>query len=245
MGDLFFQLGRRLGHAAIPAVRKTRWAWRLLTGSEQESIEAEREMGEAMAREVPTIAPGTAGAGDVALLDQIGRDLTMRLRNKERKINVCLTQGGNPNAFSLPGGYIFVDVSFMELCRQDKDALAFVLAHEIAHVVRRHTMDRWLTGVGINMISMMINRGSLGAWWQQKGKELLRSAYSHEQEREADEFGFRLARAAGYDPAGCFRLLALLNSLRSGPLGLGEHLASHPPEAHRIAVLEQVRRKCG
>jgi predicted Zn-dependent protease len=237
MSDLFFQLGRRLGHAAIPVARKTRWAWRLFAGSEPESLQAEAEMGAAMAREVAVWEGATAD--DRRRLEEISERLRARLRSPARVFQVQVVNTGGAAAFSLPGGYIFLDIALIDLSGRDPNELAFVVAHEMAHVIRRHALDRWVAGAGIQVMATLISRGALGAWWRENGSRLLRNAYDRQQEYEADAFGARLAGAAGFDPAGAVRLLGRLEGLRQRPGLLGEHYASHPPEADRIARLQK------
>lgn len=237
MSDWFFEVGRRLGHAAIPAARKTRWAWRLLAGSEEESRQAEAEMGAAMASEMPVWEGATAG--DRRQLGDISERLRARLRSPALVFQVQVVNTGGVAAFSLPGGYLFLDIALLELCGRDPDELAFVIGHEMAHVIRRHALDRWVAGAGMKVMATLISRGALGAWWRENGSRLLRNAYDHQQEYEADTFGLRLARAAGFDPAGAVRLLGRLQGLRQTPGLLGEHYAAHPPEAARLGRMQQ------
>jgi len=237
MSDWFFEVGRRLGHAAIPEARKTRWAWRLLAGSEAESLQAEAEMGAAMAGEIPVWEGATAG--DRQQLGEICDQLRARLRSPGRVFQVQVVNRGGVAAFSLPGGHIFLDIALLELCGRDRDELAFAIGHEMAHVIRRHALDRWVAGAGMKVMATLISRGALAAWWRENGSRLLRNAYDHQQEYEADAFGLRLARAAGFDPAGAVRLLGRLQGLRQSPGLLGEHYASHPPETARLARLQR------
>jgi len=71
------------------------------------------------------------------------------------------------------------------------------------------------------------------------GAGLLHSAYSRDQELDADEFGARLAAAAGYDPRGATRAFERLQRLEAeANLPLAEYFASHPPLAERIERLK-------
>ncbi|HWQ92423.1 MAG TPA: M48 family metalloprotease [Clostridia bacterium] len=243
MSGLFYQLGRRLGQAAIPTARKTRWAWRLLTGSDEESLQAEVELGTAMARELHEHSTPVTRPAESALLEEISAHLAARLKNQARVFRAEIIQTGSANALSLPGGFIFVDTLLVDLCDAQPDQLAFIVGHEMGHVVRKHTVDRLVAEIGMNVITTLMTRGSMAGFWKQGGQELLRKAYGRDQEREADEFGLRLARAAGYDPQGALNLMLKLRDLRQSSGGLSDYFASHPPEADRYARLQQVLRQ--
>jgi predicted Zn-dependent protease len=80
--------------------------------------------------------------------------------------------------------------------------------------------------------------GPLGAWLQQSGLQLLRSAHSRDCEFEADELAVRLVIAAGFDPEGALSMLRRIESLGKNPGGSGPYFASHPPPLERIAALD-------
>ena len=48
----------------------------------------------------------------------------------------------DPNAFVLPGGHVFVHSGLLDLLRDDDDALAFVIGHEMGHQLCRHAMEK-------------------------------------------------------------------------------------------------------
>lgn len=240
MSDLFYQLGRRLGHAAIPAVRKTRIAYHLLAGTQEESLRAEAQLGSTMAQELLQFSHAVPNQALTTLLNEICERLAATLQHRSRSFAVNLIEGGSPAAVGLPGGYIFVDTLLVDICEVQPDQLAFVVGHEMGHIIRKHTIDRLLASVGIKVISGLVSRGGLGAWWRQGGQELLEKAHGREQEFQADEYGFRMMLAAGYDPQRAFNLLGRLETLRHTQIGLSEYLRSHPPEAERIERLRRL-----
>lgn len=240
MSGLFFHLGRKLGRAAVPLARKSKWVLASLTGTEAESIRAETGMGAAMAAELRASLSGVAAPEDTALLTDICRRLTACVRNKLRTFHVEVIQTGHPTAFTLPGGFIFVDSALLDLCARRADELAFVVGHEMAHVIRGHTLDRWVAQMGADVVNSLLSRSALGPWLRQTGLTLLQSAYSRDNEQEADELGARLAQAAGYAPAGALHLLQRL-SRGGSPQGLGQYFASHPPVPERMAHLRSLK----
>jgi predicted Zn-dependent protease len=144
------------------------------------------------------------------------------------------------NAMALPGGFLFVSHSLVDLCERRREELAFVLGHEMAHVLLGHAWDRMINQSALRAASVIVTRaGPLGPWLRQNGLQLLQSAHARDCEFEADQEGQRLAVHAGYDPGGGARLFQRLEGFGDDRLGLGQYFASHPPAAERKAKLEK------
>jgi len=238
MSDLFFNLGRKLGRVAVPALRKSKWLWQSVAGSERESIRAETLMGRALAREVASRMGEPEEAPDHRLVAGIGAQLAAALNHEFRTFEVATIRSGEPNAMALPGGHVFLDVTLLDLCERNADELAFIIGHDMAHVVRRHTFDRILRRVGTEMVSTILGRGAIGHWLTRSGMDMLRSAHSQDTELEADEMGSDLAALAGFDRTAALRLLKRLHPLREQPEGLPEYFQTHPTERVRAAHLK-------
>jgi predicted Zn-dependent protease len=238
MSGLFFELGRKLGRATIPAARKGKWVWTSLAGTEAEAIRAETKLGRAMAAEMRLGLGASDNPGDAELVREICRRLSARVHNKVRSFQAEVIRTGSPTALALPGGFIFVDVWLLNLCERQADEVAFVVGHEMAHVIRGHAFDRFITQVGLDVVSSLLSRGALSPWLRQTGLRLLQSSYSQDNELEADELGLRLAQAAGYHPAGALRLLARLGQRQGASQAPADWLASHPPAPQRAANLK-------
>ena len=110
MAGFFYNLGRKVG----PKVRKGKWIWHSLTGTEADSIEAEYEVGLDLACEIRAQFGGKSLRNE--MVDEIGRRLTKRVVNKQRKFSFEIVEGDEPNAFALPGGVIFVTEPILKLC---------------------------------------------------------------------------------------------------------------------------------
>ena len=151
----------------------------------------------------------------------------------------------NPTAFALPGGFIFIAPGLVELAEKNSDELAFVIGHEMAHVIRRHAIDRILSQKALSMASLATPAGrAVAPWLRSVGMQWLEKAYSREQEFEADVLGSRLAQVAGFDPQGALRMLERFRSLEgsSDPLGLSAYLSTHPPiDDRQQHIREQLR----
>jgi len=238
MSSFFEGLGRKLGRAAVPAYRKSKWVWDNVTGTEEEALQAEQELGGILATELRL---ATEIIDDPDMLNSIRgicRRLGESIEQPDFKYHCELMQSDHPSAIALPGGYLFVSSSLVEFCENNPDELAFVIAHESVHVIRRHTWDRMIQQSALRAASLVARRaGVLAGWLQHQGLPMLRSAHSKDYEFQADQEGLGLARAAGYDPNGAITFLNRIEKLGVNPENMGEYLASHPPAEERIAML--------
>jgi predicted Zn-dependent protease len=235
-GNAFYRLGRIAG----VQLRKAKWMWQSVAGTEADAIQAEHGVGRDLATVVLEEMPRDLDQTTQAMLDVVKEKLTPVVRNRLHRFQMTAVNPDRPTAFALPGGFIFVARSLVHLCDGDRDEVAFILAHEMAHVIRRHAIDRLFQEKVVSALALASpGRGALASWIRQVGFQGLARAYSRDQEFEADELGLRLMRAAGFDPAGAIRLLRRLGTLEGppGPLGLDSYLSTHPPVEDRISRL--------
>jgi Zn-dependent protease with chaperone function len=241
MPGFFHELGARTGKA----LRQGNWIWQSLTGTDADRIAAEEVFGRDLAAAVRAelnVPDFPTDIGRSAWLNSITTALAGRLKEKRRTFRVAIVDAGEPNAFALPGGFLFVHRSLLELCGWDRDEVAFVVGHEMAHVVHDHTLQRIMGGQGLARIAGSVPLGGPAAMVaRQVGLALLTSAYGRDQEFDADQFGTRLASAAGFAPGGGARLLGRLQrDVETVPGSrLAAYFASHPPLAERIAALRR------
>jgi predicted Zn-dependent protease len=233
VGGLFYNLGRQVG----PRVRKARWVWESLTGTQADAIRVEHAVGLDLAHEVRQQLQIDSDRRTREVLEEIGYQLSARLANQLRSFRFEAYQGGRPNAFALPGGFIFVSTPILELCQWNKDQIAFLLGHEMAHVVRGHAIERVVAGSAISIAARAAPApGTLGAWLRKVGTRFLEAAYSRDRELEADALGVRLAAAAGYEPQASIQLLSRLAEVHESAdlTALGEYFSTHPSSQVRI-----------
>ena len=243
MGDsLFYKLGRMTG----PAARKGRWMWNTLVGSEDDEIDAENAVGRDLADEMKQQCGVHRDPQSVALLDSLAGPLVARVRDRRRTFTFTVIGGDAPNAFALPGGHVFVNRPLLELCDWDPEETAFVLGHEMAHVIRRHAIGRVLRNSAVSVAARAVpgGAGTIAGWVRGAGVRLLQQAYSRENELDADELGARIAVAAGASPEAPARLLQRLASASTDSASdqppLAEYFASHPPFAERIRHIDRL-----
>jgi len=234
--DLFYQLGRRTGRG----IRRGRWLFNAFAGSPGEAIAAEHAAGRDLARSFEQGARLDPHSEWRPLIDGIAERLTARLKNRQRSWRVAVLDDPEPGAFALPGGFLYLSTGLIQLCKGDEDELAWVIGHEMGHVVRGHAASRiasdWLGSAAAQAAAGA--SGALGRWVLTTGARAVTRAYSRDQELEADRFGGRLALAAGFDADAALRVCGRLEHFEArGQEPLAEYFASHPPLAARAAAL--------
>jgi predicted Zn-dependent protease len=165
---------------------------------------------------------------------------------KEKKLPfvVRVTAEREPNALALPGGPVFVSWPLLEMCQGERDEVAFVLGHEMAHIVRQHALNRMVKDAALSLLLRQFSgRHAASAWLSKAGQQLLGRAYSRDDELEADVFAVALVGTAGGDALAGERLLEKLAQWTSGQsVGIaGDYLAAHPPFTERVANLRARR----
>lgn len=244
MSSLFYNIGKMVG----PRVRKIKWIWQSITASEADAIQAEHKVGQDLAREIRNRLELDTEPRAGRMLNKVGRHLAACVANKLRTFSFEVIKGTEPNAFALPGGFIFVTRSLLELCEWNQDELAFILGHEMGHVIRGHAMDRIITNSAIAVGAKATPiRGLLASWLGKVGVKFLESAYSQDLEFEADALGARLIVVAGYDPHAPTQLLSRLSELDqlAKQFSLGNYFSSHPAFDLRIHnVVRLLRQRC-
>jgi predicted Zn-dependent protease len=225
MNSLAYALGRK----TAPLFFKANWIMKSLTGSEEEKIAAELQMGQLLAQAYEEKLP----AAENNRLTHIANRLVSCLRNKERQFTFKCDQSGVPNALAIPGGFIYLSENLFDLCGEDIDAIAFVLAHEIAHCIHGDANKRFLTKTVITGLTQVQKRGMNPAT-QKLLAHLIQQGYSREQEYRADRFAVALTKAAGFDPKGGCQLFKILQEHEKEPDFMGAYFSSHPSLSDRI-----------
>ena len=136
------------------------------------------------------------------------------LANPGQQLQFTTINSAVENAFSVPGGYIYVTRQLMSLM-DDEAELAFAIGHEAAHVAANHAHIRQQYarrnqyGVLGQILGSILGDGFFGGMLQQRAK-MDTLSFSREQEYQADSLGLRYLIGAGYDPVGGSEMLAAL-----------------------------------
>lgn len=138
------------------------------------------------------------------------------------------------NAFAVPGGYVYVTTGLLQAANNEAE-LASVLAHEIAHINERHSIQALRQAVLAQGIAETagVEMNTLAQIGYQLAFNLPRS---REFEYAADEAGLDILQAAGYPPQA---FVSFLEQLMDSP-NTPEFLRTHPTSANRIQQIQSL-----
>jgi len=188
------------------------------------SEDVDRKVGEKSAQDVKAQLGLIEDAELVAYVAKVGARLARHAPSRNFAYSFQIVDQEAPNAFALPGGFIFVSRGLLTLTNSE-DELANVLGHEIVHVAARHAAARQEVGRSLPAKLDWLQGGYL-------------ARYGRDQEREADRLGQGLAAVAGYDPNGLVQFLRELEHterLRLGSSRLPSFWDTHPSTKSRVA----------
>jgi len=151
------------------------------------------------------------------------------------------------NAFAAPGGFLFVTKGLLKLVKSE-DELACVLAHEVAHVAKRHGLKTIQTSRLTSAFTILGSEAAKSYTPQQVNaltsafegavedvvNKLVVNGYSRDKEFEADKFGAQYARDAHYDPGALKSFLARLEKAEGDGGGM---FKTHPAASKRALEL--------
>lgn len=213
------------------------------TGERQLSLVSEgQEI--AMGRQAAQQVQQTIGLVDDADLQryvqQVGGRLAETSERPDLPWSFGVVEDPVPNAFALPGGFIYITRGLMGLLTNEAE-LASVLGHEIAHVTARHSVSQisraQLAQLGFGLGGILFPQVQQLSPLLGAGLDLLFLKYGRDDEREADALGFTYVRTEGYDIRefpDVFATLERASDEREGRAGLPGWLSTHPTSAERI-----------
>jgi Zn-dependent protease with chaperone function len=210
----------------------------------QEEIDLGRKIDEQILKENPQITDDRA----LKEINEIGQRLVKYVLRPEIKYHFRILRMDDLNAFAVPGGYIYFSERLWNVLRHDERV--GVLAHEIVHVDRRHTIDAILKAqrrqVIISVLLAVLNANETWANIADLAHQLYTLKYSRGDERQADEVGVELCQKAGFNPAGLLLAMRKIRRFQNEQGGEPPKIfSSHPPTPEREAYLTELLHKMG
>ncbi|MCW5961455.1 MAG: M48 family metalloprotease [Pyrinomonadaceae bacterium] len=202
------------------------------------SREKEAQIGAQLSREVEQQAKLIEDPLVTEYVNRVGQNIVL---NSDAKVpfQIKVIDSDEINAFALPGGYFYVNKGLI-LAAENEAELAGVMAHEIAHVAARHSMENAGKGTFLNyglLAGIIFTGGIAGAVLQNTagiGQLLAFFKFSRGAEEEADRLGVQYLYASGYDPTGMATMFEKLASQnRKKRSKLSELFSSHPQSIER------------
>ena len=202
------------------------------------SIDKEIAMGKQLAIEVQKQARMIDDPIVGEYVNRVGQNLA---RNSDTRIPVSfkIIDDDTVNAFTLPGGYIFVNSGLIRVAETEAE-LAGAMAHEIGHVAARHSTRQQSRAELVNLATVPLI--FMGGWTgyairQGAGIGIPMSflSFSRAFETEADLLGLEYMYKTGYDPNASVDIFERIESLEKTKPGLvAKVFSSHPMTADRI-----------
>ena len=209
------------------------------------STQKELELGANYAAQIDQQLPLVRDPEIVRYINVLGDSIARVSDNRNLAWKFSVVDQMDINAFAVPGGYIYVNRGLIDRAANMSE-LAGVMAHEIAHVTRRHSMKQMAKGQQASYGAMGLcvafpsfcNSGAGNAAIQYGGGALF-AKFSRNDESEADEYGVTYVTRAGIDPRGMPAMFrTLLAERKTNPGGISAWFASHPMEEDRVASTE-------
>ena len=183
-------------------------------------------------------------------LNKIGESIVAVCDRKEIEYHFAIIEpkeedkreeGLEINAFALPGGFIYVYKDLMDSVRSD-DELAGVLAHEIGHIVAKHSIKKLQAMMGY----MLARIATIAAPGPTVGGEVdyafqqIMLGYGREDELLADKLAVKYMKLVGYNAEKMIDFLQLLKEVdKNKPLRQLSYGRSHPYISDRIANIKR------
>lgn len=244
-----FDLGRALdiGKKALQAKEAAR----------ELNTEEEIALGEGITAGVLGAAPLHADANLQRYVNRTGKWLALHTERAELPWSFGVIDTETVNAFAMPGGAILVSSGLVKRLANESE-LAAVLAHEIAHVLKKHHLmaiqssagASFWTDIGKDLASERIARSG-GGYLEQTAKGKLAGLgidvvkngvflrpLDRSMEYEADRMAAVIAARGGYDPYGLVGVMQMLAQTKGENDG-ASIFSTHPPAGERIAELEK------
>ncbi len=148
-------------------------------------------------------------------------------------------QSSTQNAFCLPGGKIAVYSGLMDLMKNEAE-LAFVVSHEVAHALARHSGEQasWekLQSLGSSILASNAESTAAASAYQKATELGVMLPFSRKHEYEADKIGMILMAKAGYKPSAAIEFWSRFTKGSNAGF-LDGWMSTHPCDDDRIAAM--------
>ncbi|MDO8281586.1 MAG: M48 family metallopeptidase [Thermodesulfovibrionia bacterium] len=176
-------------------------------------------------------------------VNSVGRWVANQSERPDLQWHFGVIESGDVNAFSMPGGYIFVTQG-LYLLLQNEAQLAGVLAHEIGHVVRKHhyrvIQQAKVMDFGTKLLSREIGQDNeLVQRLIGSGAEVVARGLDKNAEYEADRMGVVLSARAGYDQYALAEVLQQMGHYSKEDDSVKLLFKTHPLPDERLSRLDK------
>ena len=206
-----------------------------------QGTQEEVQSGDAIAATVLGAAPVWRNPKVQNYVNLVGRNLARQVERKDVPWRFAVLDTPSVNAMAFPGGIVVITRGLYALLSSE-DELAAVLAHEIAHVNRRH---QWKVIQQQKLVALAGNTAlgdnpeKTAGLVADLGTRLIARGLDKSAEFEADRDGVVIAARAGYDSSAMISVLEKLAALKPGDADTALLFSTHPAPEDRIAALAE------
>lgn len=197
------------------------------------STQQEIEIGRGVVKEVEKHYRLVEDDALQARVQKIGRNLVAVCDRQNMPYTFKVLDSKEVNAFAVPGGFIYIFKGLVDKMPSDEE-LAGVIAHELGHVVKRHSIKQMEKSLGLTIGSALL-LGDKGFVMQRVVADALMAGFSRDDEREADHLGFMYTLKAGYNPYST--LLGMEKLSETDQPYHSDLFSSHPESRQRINAI--------
>ncbi|MBN2831067.1 MAG: septum formation protein Maf [Candidatus Omnitrophica bacterium] len=221
--------------------------YNIVTGKQEAfyySTDKEVQMGQSIAKQVEKAykEKDTVDPLMQKRVEDIGKKIAAVSDRQDIDYYFAVLDDDEINAFALPGGYVYINKGLVEKVDND-DELACVLAHEVGHIVARHSIKKLQAMQTYSILKMLVaaapSSGEVGTASDAAFTEIL-LGYSREDELLADQLGARYTKLAGYNPSAMISFLKKLQEVnKRRPLAPKSYFKTHPYVPDRVRVVKE------
>lgn len=203
------------------------------------SIEEEWQLGQQLARDIQ----GQMRVSSDPYVQQLGQRIVSQAPAPFNQLPWQFHVVDNPevNAFAIPGGHIYIHKGLIAAA-DNASELAGVMAHEVSHVVARHSTEQISRQYGLSVLAGIVLGQNPAAYQELLANIVAGGAlarFSREAESESDRIGLRLMQSAGYNPRGMVTMFQeLLQREQRQPSAVERFFSTHPLTSERIRDVE-------
>ncbi|WVN41521.1 M48 family metalloprotease [beta proteobacterium MWH-UniP1] len=209
-----------------------------------ESLQEELATGRLVAGQILGAAKLLPDSKIQKYVNLVGRRVADQSERRDLSWSFGVVDSTAVNAFAAPGGQILITSQLMQLL-ESEDELAAVLAHEVAHVVRKHhyrvIRKQRMLEFGAQAVKITDDATGMSDKLSAMVGQILARGLDQSAEYEADRDGMIYAARAGYDSSALLRVMEKLANLSPKEPSNELLLSTHPSaENRRIALAKQV-----
>ena len=216
--------------------------------SAERDLNKEQKLGKKLSENIEKKYEVVEDLNQNSLITEIGNKLAKVSELKGMNYHFKILNIEGPNAFSIPGGYIYVTYDLFDYIQSD-DELAGILALEIAHVIHNHALKQTRDNTKFTLLTilavLLTGEPDVGILGKLTTITLL-NQYSREYEEEADLTAINLLIKAGYNPVGFLTFLERLytREMFKPEVNLGI-FQTHPETENRINYVKDKLKERG